>query len=127
VIKYTYNKEIGILETIFEGEISSENMIEYIISIREDRELPEVLRIFSDTTNGKLKEKFGFKNLKQFLEENKITLEKKEFVYDAYLISKPFEMALGMLYKALNNYSNYKFDVFSSRKAAIDWLKKENK
>ncbi|PLX15466.1 MAG: hypothetical protein C0597_08930 [Marinilabiliales bacterium] len=127
MIKYTYNKEIGILETIFEGEISSENMIEYIISIREDRELPEVLRIFSDTTNGKLKEKFGFKNLKQFLEENKITLEKKEFVYDAYLISKPFEMALGMLYKALNNYSNYKFDVFSSRKAAIDWLKKENK
>ena len=122
MISYSYNKETGIVETIFEGEISSENMIDYIRSIGEDKELPEILKIFSDTTRGKLKERFSIKNLRQFLAENKILMEKKSYIYDAFVISGAFEMALGMLYRELNNYKNYKFNVFSSKKAAIDWL-----
>ena len=121
MIKYKYNKETDIVETIFEGEISFKEMLDYIISIREDKELPNRLKIFSDTTKGKLKERFRSKNLKQFLDENKATLEQKEFIYDAFVISGTFEMALAMLYRELINYDNYKFNVFSTKKAAIEW------
>mgnify|MGYP001040311091 CR=1 FL=1 len=123
MIYYTLNKETGIVETTFEGEISSQEMIEYINSVREDKELPQTLRIFSDATRAKLKERFGIKNLKQFLKENKFMLEQKEFVYDGFLISKPFETALVMLYKEFNKFENYRVNVFSTKGAAITWLK----
>ena len=51
-------------------------------------------------------------------------MEKKSYIYDAFVISGAFEMALGMLYKEFNKYQNYKFNVFSTREAALNWLHK---
>ena len=124
MIHSDFNKETGILETNFEGEISIKEMLDYIVSIRENKNLPTVLKIYSNGTDAKFAEKVSRRDLVRFLDENKITLAQKKFVYDAYVVSSAFEMALGMLYRDLNKIDNYKFDIFSTKEAAINWLNK---
>ncbi len=123
MISSRYNNETGMLETIFEGKVAISDLKDYIISVREDKTLPKRLKIFSDASNGKFARKVKPKELVQFLEENRITLTQKEFIYDAFVISGPMEMALGMLYKRLNKIGNYKFNIFSTKEAALSWLK----
>lgn len=124
MIKYQYDKEDNILTVEFKGEISVQNMIDHILRLRENKELPQRLKILSVTTDAKWSEKVGRNELLSFLEENKISLTQREFIYDAYVISGTFETALGILYKELNKVENHKFEVFSTKSAAINWLKK---
>ena len=123
MISSRYNNETGMLETTFEGKIALNDLKDYIISVREDKTLPKRLKIFSDASNGKFAKKVKPKELVQFLDENRITLSQKEFIYDAFVISGSIEMALGMLYKRLNKIENYKFNIFSTKEAALSWLK----
>lgn len=113
---------MGILETDFEGVIDFEEMFNYIVSVRENELLPMRLKIYSNASNAKFEENIKRKDLVRFLNENKITLAQKEFVYDAFVVSGAFEMALGMIYRELNRIKNYKFEVFSTKEAAINWL-----
>ena len=119
-----FNSKTGILETIFEGMVSVNEMFDYILSIRKNPSLPTVLKIYSDATNARFEENVARRDLEKFLEENKITLAQKDFVYDAFVISGAFETALGMLYRELNKIENYKFEVFSTNEAALNWLNK---
>jgi hypothetical protein len=119
-----FNSKIGILETKFEGKVSVKDMLDYIFSIRKNSNLPSILKIYSDATDAKFEENVSRKDLEKFLEENRITLAQKAFVYDAFVISSTFETALGMLYRELNKIENYKFEVFSTKEAAIEWLNK---
>ena len=124
MITTNFNKRTGILETTIVGEISIEEVFDYIKTLRENKELPTKLKVFSDASKAKFSEKVGIKDLQEFLEENETSLKQKDFIYDAFVISSSFEMALGMLYKELNRIVNYKFSVFSTKDAAINWLKK---
>ncbi len=123
MINYHFDKEDNILKVNFEGEVSVQDIIDHILWLRNNKELPQRLKILSVTTEAKRSEKVGRTELLTFLEENKISLAQREFIYDAFVISGPFETALGMLYKELNKIKNYKFNVFSSKEAAINWLK----
>ena len=124
MINYHFDKENNILTVKFEGEITIEDMYKHILDLRENKTLPQRLKILSVTTDAKWSEKVGRKELLSFLEENKISLAQREFIYDAYVISGTFETALGILYKELNKTGNHKFEVFSTKSAAINWLKK---
>ncbi|MCK5028928.1 MAG: hypothetical protein KAR57_04785 [Bacteroidales bacterium] len=124
MITYKFNNTTGILETTFEGKITVVELIDYIESVRDDNTLPKKLKIFSDGSNGKFATKVNPKELKQFLDINKVTLKQKDYIYDAYVVSGSVEMALGMLYKNLIRIKNYKFNIFSTKEAALDWLNK---
>lgn len=122
MISYEFNKSEKILEVKFSGSISIDDMNGYILSLRNDLSLPSRLRILSDATEAKFAEKISKNDLISFLNENKKTLEQKDYVYDAFVISGTFETALGMIYKNLNNMKNYSFNIFSTREAAYNWL-----
>ena len=124
MVTSNFNSKTGILETKFEGKVSVKDMLDYIFSIRKNSNLPSILKIYSDATDAKFEENVSRKDLEKFLEENRITLAQKAFVYDAFVISSTFETALGMLYRELNKIENYKFEVFSTKEAAIEWLNK---
>lgn len=119
-----YNKNTGILETQFEGKIGIGEMFDYIVSVRENESLPQKLKIYSNASNAKFEGNVNRKDLVRFLDENKTTLDQKDFIYDAFVVSSAFEMALGMLYRELNKIKNYKFEVFSTKEAAIKWLQR---
>ena len=119
-----FNSKTGVLETKFEGEVSVKDIRDYILSIRKNKSLPPVVKIYSDATNARFEENVSRKDLEIFLEENRITLTQKKFAYDAFVISSTLETALGMLYRELNKIDNYKVEVFSTKEAAINWLNK---
>ena len=125
MITYNFNKSANILETRIDGFISISEVNRYIISIREDKSLPARLKILSDASKAKFSEKVTKKDLVHLLNENKIVLSKKEFIYDAFIVSTAFETALGMLYKELNEFKNYRFNIFSTKEAAYEWLNSE--
>lgn len=125
MIKKIFNRTTGILEVTFEGKVEIDELIDYIISVREDESTPKELKILSEATNGKFATKVKRKDLKQFFDENRKTLEskKKEIIYDAFIVSSAIEMALGMLYRELIKIENYKVNFFSTREAALKWLR----
>ena len=45
-------------------------------------------------------------------------------IYDAFIVSRSFETALGIIYRDKIQVKNYKMDVFSTKGAAISWLLK---
>ena len=124
MISYNFNGETRILEVKFEGKIDIKELTNYIITIREDESLPKYLKIFSDATNGKFAHKVNRGDLKRFFKENRFTLEskQKEFIFDAFVVSSSMEMALGMIYREIVKINNYKFNIFSTREAAMNWL-----
>ncbi|MCB2197397.1 MAG: STAS/SEC14 domain-containing protein [Bacteroidetes bacterium] len=122
MINSKFDKAEGILFVEFVGEITADELNNYIVSVRENTELPNKLKILSDASNGKFAKKVGRKELLNFLEENKVTLSQKEAIHDAFVVSNAFEMALGMLYREFNKINNYKFNVFSTKEAALSWL-----
>jgi len=124
MISFNYNKAIGVLETKIEGDTSINDIIKYIIDVREHEMLSGKIKIFTDASNGKFVEKVRQNELIKFLEENKKTLAQKEFIYDAFVVSGSFETALGLLYQELIEVPNYKFKIFSTKEAAINWLNK---
>ncbi len=126
MITYHFNEKDGILNVKFEGVVSTNDMLNYILDLQNDEKLPQKLKILSEATEAKFAEKVGRKELLKFLEENKKSLSQREFVYDAFIVSGSFETALGMIYKELIKVPNYKFNVFSTKQAALNWLKKTN-
>lgn len=119
-----FNKSLDILETKIKGDISINDIIKYIIDVREHKMLSGKIKIFTDASQGKFTEKVRKNGLARFLEENKKTLVQIEFIYDAFVVSGTFETALGLLYQGLIEIPNYRFKIFSTKEAALEWLNK---
>lgn len=123
MITYVFNKELGILETTFEKEVSIKDITEYIIMLSEDMSLPKELKILTNATKGKFSIGVNPKDLIKLSDANKKSLAKREYIYDAFILTGSFEIALGMLYKTLSKTKKYRFNVFSTQKAALEWLR----
>jgi hypothetical protein len=61
-------------------------------------------------------------DLKVVVEANLKSLEQYNYIIDAIITDNPKETAFSMLYKELSATKKYKFNVFSTREAAIEWL-----
>lgn len=53
MIKYQYDKEDNILTVEFKGKVSVQNIIDHILWLRENKELPQRLKILSVTIDVK--------------------------------------------------------------------------
>ncbi len=122
MIKYFYNNETGILETTIKGEITINDLVEYISALNKDQSLPKKLKILTDASKGKLSEDAEPEDLYRIVEINNQSLRIRDFVYDAFIISESLETAMGQLYKEFSKADNYFFNVFSTKEAALKWL-----
>lgn len=122
MITYKFNKEIGILETFIKEVVSIKDFIEYIISISEDQSLPDVLKIYTDASEGRFSSEVKPEDLPKIVEVNNLHLAKRKRIIDAFTLSGSMETALGQLYMELSKADNYKFKIFSTKDAAIVWL-----
>ena len=122
MITYIFNNATGILETKLEGKVSIKDITEYILLLSEDKSLPKKLKILTDATKGKFPKGVVPKDMIKLVEANRKSLAQRDFIYDAFIVSGAVEMALGMLYKSISKTKNYRFNVFSTREAALEWL-----
>ncbi|WP_308991489.1 hypothetical protein QLS71_005595 [Mariniflexile litorale] len=120
MIASTFNYESNILETEFNNDISSKDVIDYISNFKKNTAYPRKLKSIVIATDANFK--FSFKDLKSFNDVKIESLKSYEIVMVAIIVSSPLTAALSTLYEAIANNKKYKFKVFSTREAAQFWL-----
>lgn len=115
-----FNFQTGVLESMFSGEIYLKEITDYIIATKENTSYPRKLKIITDARNAH----FNFlpKDLETIIYENNRSLEKYDFIVDAIIVKSPQTTAISMLYKELTKNKKYKFNIFSTREAAFEWI-----
>jgi len=120
MIKAEYNNQKGILHSTFEGNVTLEEIVDYIVATKENKSYPRTLKILTNASKANMV--FSPEDLAIIVEENYKSLEKYEYIIDAIVLSSPKETAFSVLYQELAKTKKYKFQVFSTNEAAIEWL-----
>ncbi len=119
MIVSTYNSQLKILMTEFKGEITAKEVVDYLITFKENNDYPRKLKSIVDATNASFK--FSFKNLKGFNKAKTESLENYDIVISAIIINNPATAAISTLYGAIANNRKHKYKVFSTHEAALIW------
>ncbi len=120
MVSFEFNKETGILESKFTGEVYLKEIVDYIITTKNDTTNPRSLKILTDATTADFK--FSVEDLDTIIRENDKSLEKYDSIIDAIIVNSPKTTAISMLYKELEKNKKYKFNVFATKEVAITWL-----
>lgn len=115
-----FNQHSKILEATFEGNVILSDIVNYIKATKENDTYPRKLKILTDSRGATFN--FSVKDLEIIVEENYKSLEKYEMIIDAIIIDDPNNTALSMLYLELVKTNRYKFEIFATKSAALDWL-----
>ena len=116
----TFNDQKGILDSNFTGDITLQEVVDYIVATRKNKSYPRKLKILTDATNSNMN--FNASDLCTIVSENNKSLENYQYIIDAIIIESPKETALSMLYQEIAKNKKYMFSVFSTREAALEWL-----
>jgi len=117
-----FNPQANILESKFEGNVTLSEITNYIIATKENRTYPRKLKILTDSSKAIFN--FSIEDLEIIVEENYKSLEKYELIIDAIIIDDPKNTVLSMLYLELAKTNKYKFEIFATKSAALNWLNK---
>ena len=117
-----FDKDTGILRSCFEGNVTLEEIIEYIDATRKNISYPRRLKILTEADNAEFD--FNPDDLLAIVEANNKSIEKYEYIIDAIIVSDSKATALSMLYQEFSKNKKYRFNIFSTKEAASEWLKK---
>jgi len=115
-----FNQKTNILESKFEGNVILSEIINYIRATKDNNSYPRKLKILTDSRDAIFN--FTIEDLEIIVEENYKSLEKYNLIIDAIIIDDPKNTVLSMLYLELAKSNKYKFEIFATKSAAIDWL-----
>jgi len=124
MISSKFNTETKILEVVYSGLISSEDLNIHGNNIMNNNKLPRNLNILTDARNAE----YDYKKINYFsmMKNMKKHLDPFIFVKNAILHSKPVETAISMILKDKIIINNYKQKIFYTEEAATAWLKQIN-
>ncbi|MDO9037958.1 MAG: hypothetical protein Q7U59_06390 [Lutibacter sp.] len=120
MIRTQFNPQTKILESKFEGNVTLAEVVNYIVATKENKTYPRKLKILTDSLDGNFD--FSIEDLEIIVEDNYKSLEKYELIIDAIIIDDPNNTVLSMLYLELAKTNKYKFEIFATKSAALDWL-----
>ena len=120
MIRYEYNRPLGILEVTYEGKINVEQLADYGIRISNDETIPRELKLITDAS--KAEYEISVNDMPKVLEA--LVNHVKNFVYikAAFIQTKPKETALSLIFEKAYDLSNYHHKIFATKDAAIEWL-----
>ena len=124
MISRDFNLRDNILEVTYLGEITIKQFIEYGNAIMKDKKLPRNLKILTDARNTTF-------DISYFKKENQLKLKEGmekylkhfTFISVALIHSTPKETAISEIFKDNFKFDNYTQKVFSTKEAALNWLK----
>jgi len=120
MIKTKFDRHSGILESRFEGQITVDEIVDYIIATKKNQLYPRVLKILTNATTALMN--FSPAALTRIVEENYKSLVQYEYIIDAIVIDSPRATAMTILYQELAKTNKYRFEIFSTRESAQLWL-----
>lgn len=115
-----FNSELGLLDSKFYGDVTKNEIVDYIDATRLNKSYPRKLKILTDSVNANMI--LANSDLEAIAQANLKSLEQYNYIIDAIVTANPKETAFSILYKELSATKKYKFQVFSTREAAIEWL-----
>ncbi len=121
MIKINYDNKIKVLFVECSGIIEIEDMLEYVNNFGNDNTLPRDLLIFENASKADVK--FTANDLPLLLEKLFTVLPNYKTIKHAVIHSDPVNTAFAMIINKETTNNNYKIKVFSTEKAAMDWLK----
>lgn len=120
MITADYNEHDDILCTHFEGVILIEDVVDYIKTINQNFTYPRKLKILTDALKAQLN--FTEDDLIKIKNELDDTVKVYDWVFDAIIVTRPYETALSMLHSYISNNGKYEFKTFSTEETAFRWL-----
>lgn len=120
MIKSVFNKETGILDSTFYDDVDKDQIVGYIDSTRLNKSYPRRLKILTDSTRANML--LTKNDLMEVVVANLRSLEQYDYIFDAIVTENPKETAFSLLYKELSATNKYRFEVFNTRRAALEWL-----
>lgn len=121
MVESKFNNKSNVLETSYLEDVSCNEVVNYIRATKVNTALPRTLKIISDTRNGLFN--FTIEDLTIIVEENNQSLQNYTAIIDAIIVDDPKNTVLTFLYKELAESKKYKFEIFSTKTAALKWLK----
>jgi hypothetical protein len=122
MIENKFNIKDNVLEANYIGNVPVSEVIDYIRATKNNIQYPRVLKIISDTRNALFN--FSISDLDKIVEENNQSLENYDAIIDAIIVDNPKNTVLTVLYQMLSKTKKYKFEIFATKKAALEWLDK---
>ena len=116
-----FNHQTAILESKIEGELTVKELIKCSLTIKENSSYPRFLKILIDSK--KAVANFPSNDISLLAEEHHKAVEKYDSIITAIILDTPKETAFAMLFQNLIKNKKSKFQLFSTREAAISWLK----
>ena len=124
MINSIFNRQSGLLETTLHGQVTSDEVLEYVQTLREqDANYPKQLRIITDATEAELG--FSTNELNVILKVVNDHPGIYESIYDAMIMPSPRATAFSMIVELFTKNSRYHVKIFSTRKAALEWVSKQ--
>lgn len=120
MVEEKFNSKTQILETVFKGEVTLLEVVNYIIRTKKNKIYPRTLKIFTDSSEAIFN--FSIEELNIIMEENLKSLKKYDCIIDAIIVDNPKNTVLTMLYAELTKTNKYKFKIFATKEAAFYWL-----
>jgi len=120
MVQYIRTDRPELIKVLYSGIIAKEDILQYIKLIDEDESLPEMLLILGDARKAEFN--FDTASLDSFAEAVNKSIKKFKKVREAFIQSTPFGTALSILYNQLQKDSRYESAVFTTEKAAMEWL-----
>ncbi len=118
---YSFNEKSGILETKYTGVLKIEGIIFHYTRINNDDSLPRDLKVLIDCRGVQMDLKVDEISLSY--DAVRKALLSYNYIKEAILVDKPPETVVAMMFeKDHSDFDSYSFRVFSTEKAARNWL-----
>jgi len=116
----SFNEDLEILEVVYQGDITLDDIKEYGKKFREMKSLPSKLNMITDAT----KANYLFKASEIPLLSKALYDNTKHFesIKSAMIQMKPTETAKSVIMEQQENPANYRHKIVSTRSSAIAWL-----
>ena len=121
MITLDFNTDTKILVNTLTGTIDISDVLNMYHQIENHDSLSANLKIIIDSQ--KARYSFTEKDLQKIANAIKHLLTKFNSIQEAIVQSTPYETAMAILYEQMVYFDNFRFKVFSTREAAILWLK----
>jgi hypothetical protein len=120
MISYQLNKEKNILEIVFKGMISPEEIFDLMLQINSNEELPRVLNVIIDVRGADFI--FEPTAIQNIVKANFRMNRSFNRIRNALLANNPDDTTLTLFHQYVRDSQNYLVRIFNDRDLAEKWL-----
>ena len=107
MIHISFNDELGILQTKTGGELNIDEILGHYQEIRKNETLPRDLKVIIDCRLTRLAVKLD--DVSYIIDAAKSTIPKYNQIWEAILITAPYETVIATLFEQNARFDNYHF------------------